>query len=477
MKINVKRLLIATSVLLSSIPLTLHGYLGYFSRYIADDFCSVMQAERLGILRATWFWYLNWSGRYSASMLDAIVGLLGPKAVPFVVSFTIMIWLAALTALFRVTLDQLKNSVLVSLALATTSLFSLFLLAPDIRQSLYWGQGMRSVVPPLIMGTLQVILWNYIRAREWTRLPLVFSGILSFFWALVAGGFSETYAALQVAALMLSILVLLIAKKFKFSTETVFLVSGLLGAITAVMIIALAPGSSERQSYFPAPPGMVGILTISLQSFFVYSISLVNSPEKILTIFSLFSLAALAGSQLERAMNARLLVVILGLMIGLTLTCFPPAAYAMSGPPPDRTLIVPTYFFVIGLLAFGIVSGNLLRQKQNFIVVRWLPGLMILALMLSVSINSLNLYQSRSEFIEYAKFWDETDAKIRAAKQNGEKQVLVPAVPNWISLALPNDNPKFWLNLCMSLYYDVQIFGDTPPSTSGSQDQINSPSQ
>jgi hypothetical protein len=455
----------------------LHGYLGYFSRYIADDFCSALQAQRLGILRATWFWYLNWSGRYSASTLDAIVGLLGPKAVPFVVPLTIVIWLAALTALVLVTFDQLKNGFLVSLALATTSLFTLFLLAPDIRQSLYWGQGMRSVVPPLIMGTLQVLLWNTIRAGEWTRHQFLFWGILSFFLALTAGGFSETYAVFQVAALIVSLLIVLVVQKFKFSYEALFLVSGLLGAIAAVIIIVLAPGSSERQSFFPAPPGIVGLLAISLQSFFVYWINLANSPDKILAIFSLFSLAALAGSQLEHAMKARLLIVIFGLMIGLTLTCFPPAAYAMSGPPPDRTLIVPTYFFVIGLLAFGIVSGNLLRQKHNFIVVRWLPGLMILALMLSVSINSLNLYRSRSEFIEYAKFWDETDAKIRAAKQNGEKQVLVPVVPNWASLDSPNDNPKFWLNLCMSLYYDVQIFGDTHPSTLGPQDQINSHSQ
>ena len=169
---------------------------------------------------------------------------------------------------------------------------------------------------------------------------------------MVTGGFSETYAALQVAALTFSLLVILIVKKFKFSNAALFLLSGLLGAVAAMMIIILAPGSSERQSYFPAPPGIAGILTLSLQSFFVYGLSFVNSPDKILAIFGLFSLATFIGSQLEYKLSARLLLVIPSLIVGLTLTCFPPAAYAMSGAPPDRTLILPTYFFVLGMLAW-----------------------------------------------------------------------------------------------------------------------------
>src|SRR6266487_1533490 len=177
MKISLKNLCITIPILFSSIALLLHGYLGYFSRYIADDFCSASQVHRLGVLRAAWLWYLNWSGRYSASILDGVIGRLGPRAVPFIVPFTIITWLTALTALFLFFFSQLKSRFLVSLAFATTTLFALFLLAPDIRGALYWGQGMRSVVPPLILGTIQVILLNHIRSKEWTKLHLVLWGI------------------------------------------------------------------------------------------------------------------------------------------------------------------------------------------------------------------------------------------------------------------------------------------------------------
>ena len=90
MRLSLKNLSITIPILLGGIALFLHGYLGYFSRYIADDFCSAYQAGRLGILRAAWFWYLTWSGRFSASILDSIVGLLGPRAVPFLVPITIV---------------------------------------------------------------------------------------------------------------------------------------------------------------------------------------------------------------------------------------------------------------------------------------------------------------------------------------------------------------------------------------------------
>jgi hypothetical protein len=464
MKLSLKTLSIIIPLLFCGSALFLHGYLGHFTRYMADDFCTVFYAQRLGVFRATWFWYLDWSGRYSASVLDAMTGLLGPKVVPLIVPFTIFIWLTVLTAFFLNFLYRLKNRFWVSLALAGTILFTLFLMAPDIRQSLYWGQGMRSVVPPLIMGTIQVSLLNYMRSREWTTFQLWLWGALSFLWALVTGGFSETYASFQVAALLFSLLVILVLEKFKFSNTSLFLASGLLGGVSALILVILAPGNSERQAFFPPPPGIIELLTISVKSYLLYVASLINSVDKVLAILGLFSLAAIVGSQLQHEMDSRLLLVIPALMLGCTFICFPPAVYGTSEAPPGRTLILPTYFFVIGLVASGVVCGNLLKKNQHFIVSKLLPSLVIITIIISASLNAINLYQSRSEFIEYATVWDETDANILKSKQDGATQVLIPATPNWASLNTPNDNPRFWVNLCMSSYYDVQILATPNPS-------------
>jgi hypothetical protein len=286
-------------------------------------------------------------------------------------------------------------------------------------------------------------------------------GIFSFLWALIAGGFSETYAAFQVSTLSVSFLVTLIIQKFKFSSDSLFFASSLLGAVGALIIVILAPGNSERQAFFPPPPGLAGILMISLKGYLSYLAKLIDSPDKIIAIFGLFGIAALAGSQLNRDMDSRLLWVIPGLTLGFIFICFPPAAYGTSETPPGRTLILPTYFFIIGILAWGIVFGNLFGKKQNFIVSTLLPSLVIVTIILSASMNAIHLYQSRHQFIDYAGRWDEIDASIFKSRQNGERQVLIPIIPNWASLNTPNDNPKFWVNVCMSRYYDIQILATT----------------
>ncbi|HEX9330687.1 MAG TPA: hypothetical protein VF896_02290, partial [Anaerolineales bacterium] len=85
-------------------------------------------------------------------------------------------------------------------------------------------------------------------------------------------------------------------------------------------------------------------------------------------------------------------------------------------------------------------------------------------IVISASINSINLYQSRAEFIEYARHWDEMDANILKSKKDGATQVFIPMIQNWAFLNTPNDNPKFWVNICMSGYYDVQILARDNPS-------------
>jgi hypothetical protein len=77
--------------------LAVHAYLGTYSRFIADDYCSAGMAKRFGVLRAVWYWYLNWTGRYSASALDAVFGLLGPAVTPFVPAAVLFAWLVVLT--------------------------------------------------------------------------------------------------------------------------------------------------------------------------------------------------------------------------------------------------------------------------------------------------------------------------------------------------------------------------------------------
>ena len=117
--------------------LGLHAYLGTYSRFIADDYCSAGMAKRFGILRAVWYWYLNWTGRYSASALDAIFGLLGPAVTPFVPALVLLGWLAVLTWTTGLLLSRKARLGLPQrLTLALAALFLTLILSPNVPQSL-----------------------------------------------------------------------------------------------------------------------------------------------------------------------------------------------------------------------------------------------------------------------------------------------------------------------------------------------------
>jgi hypothetical protein len=140
-------------------PLAIHVYLGSYSRFIADDFCSSAVARSQGIFRGSLYWYLNWNGRYSANFLDSLFGYLGPAATPFTTALVITAWLIVLA----IAVGQIK--LLESWIVAAMILFVTLHVIPQVGQSLYWGQGMRSVVPPLILGTGYLALQSIRRSR------------------------------------------------------------------------------------------------------------------------------------------------------------------------------------------------------------------------------------------------------------------------------------------------------------------------
>src|SRR5512142_861259 len=109
----------------STAVLGMHAYLGTYSRFMADDYCSASESLRLGVLRAAWFWYRSWTGRYSANVLDATFGALGPGITPIVTALVLALWLAGLFAsLLMITKSRgTDRPLLLSLALAAAILF------------------------------------------------------------------------------------------------------------------------------------------------------------------------------------------------------------------------------------------------------------------------------------------------------------------------------------------------------------------
>src|SRR5436190_18375988 len=79
-----------------SVVLFLYGYIGSFNRLIADSFRSFYHAERLGLGRSIWFWWLNWSGRYSAYAFDWLIDRVFGTNITLIIPLVLILWTAAL---------------------------------------------------------------------------------------------------------------------------------------------------------------------------------------------------------------------------------------------------------------------------------------------------------------------------------------------------------------------------------------------
>ncbi|HEY3313276.1 MAG TPA: DUF6056 family protein [Anaerolineales bacterium] len=451
----------------SIIILGIHAYLGSFNRYIADDFCSAYFAERLGILRSVWFWYLSWFGRYSASLADSILPLIGIRGLTLAVLVILTLWLAVAilaAAAFWPDKSSRKDRTLAAVSLGTAAVFVTLLISPNVPQSLYWWGGMRAYIPPLVGTALYAVLYKQFTAKDRNGKEGYGWLAVSFLVPFASGGFSETFTPVQVAFFVFIVGWGLIVKKYNPKSPIfLFLLSGLLGALVALFVMVLAPGNAHRQAFFPESHNVFTILNIAFTGYVAFLKDITGTPDKIAGLAGLGMAAIWLGMQIPAGQRPKSWAASASLFLGFVFAfgCFPSAAYGLSDVPPARALIIPAYFLVISL----IISGFLFGRWWSALVGN-MPGLSInLVFCTSVMVlmsfsawsNGQTLYSSRQMYIDYARQWDQMDAQIRQVKKSGVQLVIIPAIPNWAGLDSLNDNPKFWVTYCYSNYYGIDV--------------------
>jgi hypothetical protein len=455
-----------------AVPIVLHAYLGSFSRLLGDDYCSAYQANRFGILRAVWYWYLNWSGRYSASALDSLFGILGPGIMPLATPAAICLWLLAIGFALYKWLPEREGKLWKVSALAAGAVFLTLNFSPYIQQSLYWGQGMRAIIPPLILGTAYIGVFILAREKQpQNRLARVLWYLFSFFSMLIVGGFSETTGVLQFAALTIGLLILILSRRQIYGFEVLFLSSGLLGTMLAVAIVVLAPGNAFRAAYFPPPPNMAGIISISFRSLLAYLAGLFSSKEAILGFTGILGTSFMTGLNYpEKAMkpSEMLLVILAGVL--LVAVCFPPAAYGMSDAPPGRTLLIPTYVLALLTSAAGFLLGSYGAKNkifENTFVTISIQSIVVILLLVSSAFTSRGLLSSRQAYIEFARSWDKTHQTLLRINKEVEPVIVPAVIDDWSGVLRMADNPRFYVNQCVSDYYGFKTViatDDLPPT-------------
>lgn len=449
----------------ASVSLALHGYLGSFNRLLADDFCSAHIAHRLGFLRSIWFWYLNWSGGYSQSIADFTLEIIGQDGMPYVVPVFLSVWflVAMLAVLFVLPAEINWGARLwISITISAVIIFSVYSISPNVPQGLYWWGSMRKYGVSLMIFTLYVVVYQLFNLKDRGRWGSVVGCLTSFSIIFLNSGFSETFTPLQIVFLALALGLGLWSKYLTLQSQALyFLAAGLAGAVVGLAIMLAAPGNSIRASHFPAHPGLLEMLTIAVNAYLAFLASLFSATEKVLGLLAVILAGIWVGVQINIKVKISPGVAISALLLGFAFVfgCFLPAAYGLSEAAPGRSLVVAVYFLVLSFLVAGAASGIWLSQ-MGYLPTIAKPAILVglaLCMIFPAWSNIQHLYTSRETYITYARQWDAMDAQILAAKADNQSEVHIPAKRNWADVFEPSDNPNFYVTMCMSEYYDIQV--------------------
>jgi hypothetical protein len=451
-------------------PLVTHIYLGSYSRFIADDFCSSAVARSQGILRGSIYWYINWNGRFSANFLDSLFGYLGPRATPYATGLVVTAWFIVLAiAVVQITEARLLEGCII----AAMVLFAALHVIPLVGQSLYWGQGMRSVVPPLILGTAYLALIAN-RSKSATRLkPLWF--ITAVVVTFIAVGFAETYFAVQTAAIIFALVIPVVFKRYAPPNRRnyfVLLIAGLAGSLAGGLIMFVAPGNKFRQNAFPPPPAPPELLSISLRGLSDFFDLVVLAPGKrfiwaglILCgfIFGLQVLRRREESSARHAVWTLLWLPVVGFV--LVLACWVPMAWGTSLTLAYRTFIIPAYVAVCVVTCWAYIAGRACRgvlfAHRTLALATALSLVGLLAFAVYAAKFTRDMWQLRPLFAGNARRWDEREQTIQRARSQGLPYAVVLRQHNWAALDEIAVDPKItWLTKCVQDYYGIGVIPD-----------------
>lgn len=442
--------------------LYLYGYLGFHSRFIADDYCIAAVARNLPWYESQIYWYTNWHGAYIVTLLDELLPVFAFDYSLIAPVLLVLWFLTLLAGMFAILSNTIITPIRLLLAalLASFFLFAFLLLNPQVPQTFFWWSGIRSYNLPILFFILFLLFYLHIREKSY---PLIFSIVSGGTIGFILAGFREVFVALLIVFLFL-----LVALEFYYFRTTwqktsgyFFLIASAVGILIGTAIILSSPGNSVRQDLYPEPPSLLRAFLFSLLWFSQLLQSIFQNTSRVLGLLGIYLLFFWAGMlfggrRKPDKLGLLLIVMALAFLYGV----FIPSAYATSRPAPERTTSLGVFFFLLLVVASGFVTGQTRPRAKNSIFETRAMVIAIVALFFlsaSAYLEKQLWLNQRDDYVALAQQWDDTHKMILSAKNNQETTVYIPPLRNLAALPEPEEDSGFWVNKCFSNYYGVEV--------------------
>jgi hypothetical protein len=455
-----------------ALPLGLMAYLGHFSRFIADDYCTSAAVLAKGLGGSVLNWYMTYAGQFSNFTLKGIMGLIGPLSAAILPTIIIVLWsAAAIWTFFQICrVLRFRQPGFSGLLLGLLFVFVVLDGAPSITQSLYWFGASIPYTLPLTVFTF--FIGYFIRVLRAEKLPTS-AYIVTTVAAFLTAGLSEVYAIFQLTAMGLAAIGFYRAAPKPLQQKALRLLgTGILSSGIALVILVVAPGNAVRQAAFPdrLPLTEVAIRTLRITIAFFATDILIFAPRAILIALfgSSFITLALRPHAIAflypRRVRMLLGATLLGALV-LFAACMAPPIYAISVAPPPRVYLLPHFV----LMALAFTWGSLMTLSLRLTrppAPRLLAGAAVLLIVIGPLYSTVKLVGEIPPFSAYAAEWDARDAAIRAAAQQGTKtyatRLLSYDIGEQAGLDIISPDGQDWVNQCAANYYGLdQLKGET----------------
>lgn len=461
-----KKITLIVCVILLALVLFALVLPGFYSRWMADDYClnaGALSSDFSSFLRVT---MANWSGRYASVAFSWLFALLNPSHYGWLVLGVVLAWLAALVLLFRLAFKALglKLSVLLSLLLGLTSLIVLFLVVPNLFQDLFWLTGMAAYTLPLVFFSLAlnfaVIALGAKKFPPFMLLLAVLSGFL-------ASGFAETALVAQLAFYFCCLIAIFIHRKSPNAKRALIIVLSLLVAgIVGFIIQYTAGGTGVRSDVLLDRLPIWDLAMFSLRNVFrLFGKLVVYQGFWVIFGFAISLLAGLVfinsesndGNKISGLIKQWLFVALANFVVALAVC----AAYAWFIPayPDDRVVFVPYFFAAVSIVFLGLSTGAYLQKNSAFFSKRGalfqkvLLGFTVVILVLGAGFVMKDTIQALPALQDYSQRWDRRHVQIQERVASGERDIHVGGLEARYGLADLQLEADDWVNICMANYY------------------------
>lgn len=464
------QLAIAVGITAALIAVGLYAYLGTFSRYGSDDYCLSAFFLQDNLLNAMVQRYFTASSRYTNILFIGLVDkFLGWYNVAILPALMLGLFVLGLY-LFLKQITKMLNlhwSRAILLFVSILIVYFSVMQAPDLYETLYWRAGMTSHFAPVVfipfLGTF--LLAQFQKAKQ--RSPAVWVQAACFTIPFLIGGLSEPPTALMITALGLALVAswwwLKSDVRYRRSVLTLLLCA-LLGALTALIVMAVAPANSIRMQTPPPPLPELVTRIVSYPIYFILDTvqtlplpTLISVAVPALLFYVQYAyLSERLSEQAGRRLGILVIVVVL-LTYLLIAACFAPSAYGQSYPVA-RSRFIGRVLMTAALMLEGGLLGTLLAQiRIGFLQPTYFRNAAILALIF-LALYPLRTAQRITEEIpvyrERAAAWDLREVEIRELKEDGLQDLVVPFLSTERSQDL-GDRTGFRLNRCAAALYGV----------------------